>query len=58
MVSTLDGIVSASTLLSQLPFVENVDDELDKLREQKEENVAAFYNNTENFHDEQEEEDK
>ena len=49
MVSVLDGIVSAPTLLSQLPFVENVDDELDKLKEQKEENVAAFYNESKNF---------
>lgn len=55
MISTLDGIVSNSTLLSQLPFVENVDDELDKLKTQKEENMAAFYNETENFDNEQEE---
>jgi SPP1 family phage portal protein len=49
MVSTLDGIVSSETLLAQLPFVENVDDELDRLKTQKEESVAAFYNETTNF---------
>lgn len=44
MVSTLDGIVSAETLLSQIPFVEDVKEEMDKLSKQKEEAVDAFYN--------------
>lgn len=57
MVSTLDNIVSNKTLLAQLPFVENVDDELDRLKTQKEENMAAFYNESENFLDNGDEEE-
>ena len=56
MVSVLDGIVSSETLLSQLPFVDNIDDELDRLKEQKEENMAAFYNESENFLEDSDEE--
>lgn len=56
MVSTLSGIVSDKTLISQLPFVEDVDDELDKINKQKEENMAAFYNNSTNFLEEEESE--
>jgi SPP1 family phage portal protein len=44
MVSTLDGIVSDETLLAQIPFVENVQDEIERLKEQKQEAVDAFYN--------------
>lgn len=44
MVSTLDGIVSNETLLAQIPFVENVQDEIERLKEQKQEAVDAFYN--------------
>ena len=56
MVATLDGIVSNATLLSQLPFVEDVDDELDRIKQQKEENMAAFYNEEENFLNDDEDE--
>lgn len=37
MISALDGIVSNETLLSQIPFVDDVQAELEKLAEQKEE---------------------
>lgn len=43
MVSTLEGIVSNETLLSQISFVEDVNAELDKIKKQKEEN--PLYNN-------------
>lgn len=36
MVNKLRGLVSTETLISQLPFVENVQDELDKLEKEKE----------------------
>ena len=38
MVNTLKDIVSTETLLSQIPFVENVQDEIQKLDKEKEEN--------------------
>ena len=38
MVNTLKDIVSNETLLSQIPFVENVQDEVEKLNKEKEEN--------------------
>ena len=44
MVSTLDGIVSDETLLAQIPFVTDVQSELEKIGEQKQANIDAFYN--------------
>ena len=41
VVNTLSNIVSKRTLLAQIPFVENVDDEMERLKKQKEEN--PFY---------------
>ena len=41
VVNTLSNIVSKETLLAQIPFVENVDDEMERLKQQKEEN--PFY---------------
>ena len=41
VVSTLSGIVSNETLLAQIPFVENVQNEMDKVTEEKESN--PFY---------------
>lgn len=46
MVSTLQGIVSDETLLAQIPFVEDPQKEAEKVKEQKEENVEQFYNNS------------
>ena len=41
MVNTLDGIVSTETLLAQLPFIDDVQNEMDKLDKEKEAN--PFY---------------
>lgn len=41
MVNTLDGIVSTETLLAQLPFIDDVQGEMDKLEKEKEAN--PFY---------------
>ena len=38
MVNTLKDIVSEETLLAQIPFVENVQDELERLKQEREEN--------------------
>jgi SPP1 family phage portal protein len=37
MVNTLSGIVSDETLLAQIPFVEDVEAELERVKNQKEE---------------------
>lgn len=39
MIAQLKGLVSDETLLSQVPFVENAQNEIEKLRAQKEENI-------------------
>ena len=39
-VTQLSGLVSDETLLAQIPFVEDVKDELDKVKKQKEENKS------------------
>ena len=41
MVNTLSSIVSTETLLAQLPFVENVQDEMERIEKEKEKN--PFY---------------
>lgn len=49
MVNTLSSIVSTETLLAQLPFVENVQDEMERIDKEKEKNpfydVRLGYNN-------------
>lgn len=49
MVNTLSSIVSTETLLAQLPFVENVQDEIERINKEKEKNpfydVRLGYNN-------------
>lgn len=40
IVSNLDGKVSQETLLSQIPFVENPTSEIEKVNEEKQENIA------------------
>ena len=51
MVNTLSNIVSTETLLAQLPFVENVQDEMKRIEQDKESNpfydVRLNYNNEE-----------
>lgn len=47
IVSKLNGIVSQKTLLSQLDFIDNVDDEMDQIEAEEENNMSKFdtYNN-------------
>ena len=42
LVNALKGTVSDATLLSQIPFIDDVDKELDSLKEQKAENMALY----------------
>ena len=58
MINSLKGTVSDATLLSQLPFVEDVNAELEKLNVQKQENMAmySFGNFNESSEDDSEEE--
>ncbi|MBQ0099694.1 MAG: phage portal protein [Firmicutes bacterium] len=42
LVNSLKGIVSDDTLLAQLPFVDDVDTEIEKIRNQKAENMALY----------------
>lgn len=42
MVKSLYGMISDKTLLSQLPFITDVQSELDTLKQQKEEQVSAY----------------
>lgn len=55
MVNSLRGLVSDKTLLTQIPFITNIDAEMEQLKEQKEEN-AALYNFSSVGTDEEEEE--
>jgi SPP1 family phage portal protein len=51
MISQLDGIVSTETLITQLPFITDASAEMEKLKQQKEENVQlqqATFGYTEN----------
>lgn len=54
MVNTLSNIVSTETLLAQLPFVENVQDEMERIDKQKEKN--PFYDIRLGYNNEEEEE--
>ena len=42
LVNSLKGVVSDSTLLGQLPFISDVNSELEKIKKQKEENMALY----------------
>ena len=42
MVSQLQGVVSDATLLSQLPFVQDVNAELEAVKEQKQQNMSLY----------------
>ena len=52
MVNTLSSIVSTETLLAQLPFVENVQDEMERIEKEKEKN--PFYDVRLNYDNENE----
>lgn len=45
MIAQLKGLVSNETLISQLSFVDNVEDELKRIKEQKEEDQETMLNN-------------
>ena len=55
LVNALKGIVSDATLISQIPFVSDVNAELEALQKQKQENMA-LYNFGNNTEEEEEEE--
>ena len=57
MINSLKGSVSDSTLLSQLPFISDINNELEKLQEQKLNNMA-LYSFGSNTDDEEDTEDK
>ena len=57
MVNTLRGLVSDKTLLAQIPFIQDVDAELDALNEQKEANAAMYGFNMETEQEEKEEDE-
>ena len=42
LVNSLQGVVSDATLLSQLPFVTDVQSEIDAVKKQKEENMSMY----------------
>ena len=42
LVNSLKGTVSDATLLSQLPFIKDIDSELEAVQKQKEENMALY----------------
>ena len=57
IVNQLRGLVSDETLLSQIPFIRNATEELEKLKEQKEENMSMYnFSNTANDEEEDNEE--
>ena len=55
MINSLKGSVSDATLIGQLPFVSDVNAELEALQEQKQANMALYsFGFTENSEDEEE----
>lgn len=60
LVNSLKGLVSDKTLLSQLPFIDDIDSELEALEAQKARNMAlyTFGNETHNHEEEDEEVDE
>ena len=52
LVNNLKGTVSDATLLSQLPFIDDVNAELEALQKQKEQNIALYgFGRTDNSED-------
>lgn len=51
MINTLRGLVSDETLISLLPFINDAKEEMDKVNEQKAENMAMYGFNTTNTED-------
>lgn len=48
MIATLKGVLSEETLLSQLPFIDNVQEELDRIEEEQDDPYADFNQTEEN----------
>ena len=57
LINSLKGTVSDATLLTQIPFVTDVNAELEHLKKQKEENMALYSFGDPDFEDEEEESD-
>jgi SPP1 family phage portal protein len=57
LVNSLKGTVSDKTLLAQLPFIDDVESELEALQKQKQENMALFdfHTHTDDSEDDEEE---
>ena len=54
MVNSLKGIVSDATLLSQIPFIKDVESELEAVQKQKEENMLLYdFGSTDDTEDEE-----
>lgn len=58
LVTTLKGTVSDATLLSQLPFIDDVDAELEAVKKQREESISLYSFTTPAADDEEEEEEE
>lgn len=58
LVNALKGTVSDATLLSQLPFIDNVNEELEALKAQKKENMAMYSFGEPNISGDEEEEEE
>ena len=56
MINSLQGIVSDKTLLSQLDFINDVNKEIEQVKEQKQANIEAYGLNA--FSSEEDEEDE
>ena len=54
LVNSLKGSVSDATLLSQIPFITDVQSEIEAVREQKEKEASLYSFNTRNFDDNEE----
>ena len=54
LVNSLKGSVSDATLLSQIPFITDVQSEIEAVREQKEQEASLYSFNTINFDDNEE----
>ena len=54
LVNSLKGSVSDATLLSQIPFITDVQSEIEAVREQKEKEASLYSFNTVNFDDNEE----
>lgn len=52
MINQLRGLVSDRTLIAQIPFITDIDEEMDSIAEQNAANAALYFNNTDDEDDE------